>query len=58
MRFAEAHWTFWQREIDAPQQQAQHDVEDQAWARRMYWRFVKRLNHRQQRQERRQGRRR
>jgi hypothetical protein len=53
----EPHWAFWQREVDAPRQraeQARDDVIQQEEARKMYWRWTKRLNRAQQRRERRQ----
>jgi hypothetical protein len=61
MRFGEAHWAFWQREVDAPREaerraaEARADVAAQEQTRRLWWRFTKGLNHSQQRRERRKG---
>jgi hypothetical protein len=64
MRLGETHWQFWAREVDASREAEQRaaaaraDIAQQEQARWLYRQFAKRLNHRQQRHARRQGRRR
>jgi hypothetical protein len=61
MRFGEPLHEFWAREVDAPLEakqraaEARADVAAQEQARRLWWQFTKRLNHHQQRQDRRRG---